>query len=200
MARKWKVRDRSFEDGRFKRYGEDERREVSRDSGSEMPQQVQPKPEYQKKPESRRISNNCVLGVVERLPRAESLSSDKKAAVGYVLYTDRTDPVFICFSKDWPFYWFHFKTGAISREPYDIDLGNPRMAFRNYPEPAPHPTFTSHDSMEPRNAFEPHVRSLAGGRINEMRTNSDGNVDVYKGAVDEFLLLAADVFRKANMY
>ena len=158
---------------------------------------------WQKRPSFTNVDEG-VVGVVER-KACDYIRTSKIAAVGYILRAEPGEGNVInaYFSKDRPLWWFDIRDGVLSDEQYciapDCSL---QMIFSNLREPAYHRTFRPHVPEKPNEAFEPHARTLIGGRINDMVKGSVPNSDItdYKRNSEEFMQKAADIFRKAGQY
>jgi len=208
MTRKWKIRERSFEEGRFKRYGNDEeQREVGRERQVEGPRQAVPdgirtdERVWEKSPQPVRIDQG-ITGVVERKSSLTYGSvPNKLAVVGYLLKLERdSDSVRAYFSREHQLLLFDIQTGRTTGEPNDVMAEGARVTFANFPEPVYHRAFTSRDGSD--RAFGPHVKKLTDGRVKDMEIwrEPGQNIERYKQSAGSFLIKAGDIFKEVNQY
>ena len=142
-----------------------------------------------------------IIGAVERTDKWRK--RPLRLVVGYLLREHRNRRnVFACFSKEDGLIVFDISTGSVATEPDETREDGYCMAFGNFPDPVYHKTFKACNPAEPKNGFEPHGRGLAGSRITEMRRagTDEASIDAYKKAVDEYMSMAADMFKENGRY
>lgn len=156
---------------------------------------------YERAPQVLAIGQG-IAGVVERKnPRTCGTFQSHLSAVGYLLRVERDgEVVHTYFSRDHPLWVFDIYTGNATQEPHEVMKEGLLVTFPNFPEPLYHRNFTSHDGSG--RAFEPHVRTLVGSRVNDMarwHEHSDA-INRYQMRVEDFLRKVSVIFREANQY